>query len=187
MPKIGEELWRDIPGFDGVYQASYVGRIRSRWMSSGRGQGRGSVKLLGATWRIKKLTESGGYNVVGLILPSGQEKVYRVCRLVLLAFVGPCPLCYECCHGEGGSLNDSLSNICWGSRKKNQGPDRWRDGTHNRGERHGQSKLKNEEVVQIKKRLLRGDSISSLSKLFGMSYHTVWDIKRGHLWGWLEV
>jgi hypothetical protein len=126
------ELWRPIPDFEGIYQVSSLGRVRSLdrrvWSSRGfwaelRGQVLGTSAL------------PSGHLHVGL--RTGGKRVNRlVHRLVLEAFVGPCPDGMEACHWDGDPTNNSLSNLRWDSRSANR-MDAVRHGTnHNTRKSH---------------------------------------------------
>lgn len=59
----------------------------------------------------------------------------HICRqllihtLVLTTFVGPCPPGVQCRHEDGNSLNNMLTNLSWGTPKKNC-EDRSKHGRH---------------------------------------------------------
>jgi hypothetical protein len=69
---------------------------------------------------------------------------------VASALIEPCPRGMECCHGPNGKADDSLANISWGTKAENNGPDKVRGGTDSpRGERNGQARLSDQEVVEL--------------------------------------
>lgn len=70
-----------------------------------------------------------------------------------------------------------------GTRSENQ-MDRVRDGTSNRGERHGMSKLSEHQVRMIKQR--RDQSASALAREFGVGRSTIGSILNGTRWGWVR-
>ena len=70
----------------------------------------------------------------------------------------------------------SLSENCIKSRKDNPVY----------GERHGLSKLKTEQVIEIKKQLLEGIKGIQISRNLKISYDIVKDIKRGKTWKHLK-
>lgn len=55
-----------------------------------------------------------------------------------------------------------------------------------RGSENGNSKLKNETVLEIKKMLREGKSLMNIARQFGISKRTVMDIKQNKTWYWLS-
>lgn len=65
-------------------------------------------------WRpLNPCLGNRGYLVVALVSPQGAKRQFAVHRLVLEAFVGPCPEGLQCCHGDGVKTNNRLSNLRW--------------------------------------------------------------------------
>lgn len=62
--------------------------------------------------------------------------------------------------------------------------DRQAAGRQARGEGHGNSRLKNAQVMEIKRRLT-SESDASLARKFGVTRNTISHIRTGHTWGWL--
>lgn len=122
------EEWRPIPGYEGYYEASSSGRIRSveRTVSAER-QGKRVI------WRLKsriinpRLTASG-YGLVTLSV-GAVHRHWRVHRLVLMAFVGPCPDGMEALHANDVHADNRLENLRWGTRSENL-HDMVRNGRH---------------------------------------------------------
>jgi hypothetical protein len=110
------ERWLPIAGFEGVYEVSDLGRVRSFAKSS--------------SGRIRKLSaNSQGYVTVDLWRGNVQD-TRRLHRIVLETFVGPAPEGTEGCHGNGVRLDNRLSNLRWDTRIENMA-DIGRHGTHN--------------------------------------------------------
>lgn len=110
------EEWRSIPGWSGFYEVSNLGRVRSvdRIVSSGHPGVR--MRLQGRVLTPGK----GQRGHLDVYLWRGGKRVKAwVHRLVLLAFVGPCPPGLESRHLDGNPANNSLSNLCWGTRSRN--------------------------------------------------------------------
>jgi hypothetical protein len=114
------EEWRDIPGYEGMYQVSDLGRVRS--LDRVVPQKNGPRKRKGRI--IKPSVNTTGYYHVML----GRGASHLVHTLVALAFIGSRPKGHDVRHGELGKLNNSVSNISYGTRTENNN-DRWRDGT----------------------------------------------------------
>lgn len=166
---MAEERWLPYPGFHGWYEVSDQGNVASlaRTTTSGK--------------VLKPVISSWGYRTVRLS-KYGQYYDRRIARMVLETFVGPCPPGQEACHGPGGRLDDSLENLSWGTRSKNQGEDRIRDGTSNRGARSGAAKLTVEIVVQCRRRFAAGETQVSLAAEFGVDQSVISDAVRGETW-----
>lgn len=118
---VPDERWLPIPGHEG-YEVSDHGHVRSldRIIHDRRGWDRAHKGRTLRTW-----TEQDGYLVVKL----GAGRNHFVHRLVLLAFVGPCPEEYEALHDNGVHGDPRLSNLRWGTHSENC-QDLVRHGTH---------------------------------------------------------
>ena len=131
-----EERWLPIVCLDGWYDVSDVGRVRS-WVAN-RGRSSGG-RPRATSPRIMGQTNRKGYLTV--IVRSGTRSLTMpVHRLVLEAFVGPCPLGTEACHNNGVSTDNRACNLRWGTRLEN-GRDKVMHGTSVRGERHHKARL----------------------------------------------
>ncbi len=110
----------------------------------------------------------------------GKRTRTGVGRLVLLTFIGEPEADQVCCHGpEGRSIHD-ISNVYWGTLKRNNGPDKVRDGTLLRGERHGRSKLTQQQAEEIRaKYKSTSTSQRKLAKEYGVCQATIRDIVIG--------
>lgn len=96
------ELWKDIPGFEGRYQVSSLGSVRSfARYKDGR--------------LLKPGKASHGYYTVSF----GRNNSKTVHSLVALAFIGPCPKGMEILHIDGSRTNNALSNLRYGTRTEN--------------------------------------------------------------------
>ena len=117
MPKISNiEIWKDIPGFEGSYQVSNKGRVKSCFRIVIREPG---IKQPIAERILKFNTNGENYLCVSL-RKNKQTITCLVHRLVLEAFVGPCPVGMECRHYPNPRKSDNnLENLQWGTPKEN--------------------------------------------------------------------
>ncbi|MGP3708480.1 NUMOD4 motif-containing HNH endonuclease [Gordonia paraffinivorans] len=97
------EIWRPIARFNGDYEASNLGRVRS---------------MKRATPRILSQHFNGRYMVV-MTSMHGYYRPYGVHQLVLLAFCGEPPEGWHGCHYDGDPKNNRLENLRWDSPKGN--------------------------------------------------------------------
>ena len=165
------EQWKLVPDYSD-YEVSDLGRVRS-W-KNGR-QGRRSEPRL-----LKGSRNSCGYLLVNLPKGSGWRTQY-VHRLVLAAFVGPCPQDYEACHNNGVRDDNRLENLRWDTARNNS-RDKIKHGTNNRGERNGSARLTWTKVREIRKLLKEGLSSVQLAKLFEVSRSNIDRIKLNNTW-----
>lgn len=129
------EEWRPVVGWEGLYEVSDQGRVRSldrhltvrsRW-----GQ------MMPQTYRGQLMTISdahaGGYCTVKLTR-DGKGSMHYVHRLVLEAFVGPRPDGMEACHNSGDPADNRPGNLRWDTTTGNMA-DKVRHGTNGEGPR----------------------------------------------------
>lgn len=121
-----KEIWKDILGFEGHYQASTLGRIKSLDRKDTLGR---SLK-----GRIMKQGETRGkYLTVGLS-KNGVRKTYRVNRLILMTFC-PCENMeiLEANHKNENRQDNRLENLNWLTSQENSV---WNDKHKRTGEKN---------------------------------------------------
>ena len=102
------EIWKDIPNYEGYYQASNLGRVKSldraRTCKSGEG------KLLKG--KMLNPVMNNGYKQVRLAM-KGRKKTFRFSQLVAMAFLGHKPDGHKLVvdHIDGNRLDDRLENL----------------------------------------------------------------------------
>jgi len=105
MENTQEEIWKDIAGYEGLYQVSNLGRVMSFKKKS-------NSLLLSPSC-------SRGYLAVNLYI-NGNVKNPSIHRLVAIAFI-PNPLNKPCVnHIDGNKLNNKLSNLEWCTYSENE-------------------------------------------------------------------
>lgn len=119
------EEWRPVPGYEGVYEVSNRGNVRSLDRTVVGSDGR--VRDFPGR-RLKPHRDADGRGRVGLRY-QGKEWRKPVSVLVALAFLGPKPdPSMGVRHLDGNARNDDLSNLAWGTQAENV-RDRLRHGT----------------------------------------------------------
>lgn len=171
-----KEVWKDIPGYEGKYQASDLGRIRSldrrvRVVPHG----------IETTRLIKgRILKPGKYcksNHVSVVL--GHDQIGQpVHKLVMLAFVGPCPKGKEVLHGNGDPTDNRLTNLRYGTRSENI-LDVYRIGKRWR-------KLNVNEAIEIRRLYDQKVNRKEIAKQFGISISQVYAIGRRIQYEWLN-
>ena len=123
-----------------------------------------------------------GYGVINV-----DGTVVRVTRVVLEHAVGPPPTPdHEAAHAPhdvcGNTDCVNVAHLRWATRRENE-LDRITDGTSNRGERQGGSKLTARQVLEIREEHARGDMTNQeIGDRYGVTRHTVGMIGRRQSW-----
>lgn len=172
------EYWRDVPGYEGYYRVSDLGRVKSlgRWIL-----GRGKTKRWNRE-RIcsSKVSKRNPYPTV-VLRKNGEGKKERFHILVLLAFVGPKPLGKRGLHWDDNKENNKLSNLRWGSQKENM-MDKCRNGNDQDGQNNSKAKLTWDQVRIIRKLSNSGHTRKKLAQMFGVRRTTIGEIVRFDSW-----
>lgn len=179
-----KEEWKDVVGYEGLYQVSNHGRIRSLDRLRHYSDGRASYVQKG---KVMSLQENGkGRLILKLVNSEGRGKGHQVHILELEAFKGIRPPGYVGCHNDSDPLNNKIDNLRWDTPAGNEA-DKVANGTSNRGERHGNSKLTQAQVMKIRERLKAGESQRKIAPDFGVHQVHISKINRGLRWAHLEV
>lgn len=120
------EQWRPVPGYEGFYEVSDFGQVRSldRLIHERSGHVRRKSGRILSPWAA----ESGHLHLH--LRVNGVRRHAPVHVLVLTAFTGPRPAGLESLHDDGDPTNNRLANLAWGTRSQNR-LDAVRHGTHN--------------------------------------------------------
>lgn len=174
---------KTIPGFSN-YAISQDGRVWSK-PHIRKHPPYNVDRLYKGKW-LRGYKHKSGYPHI-LLSRNGRRFLLKLSRLILKTFVGPCPVGMECRHLDGNKQNNQLSNLCWGTHQKNI-DDRTNMGTTARGERQGLSKLKKQDVQNI--RMLYQTNrfrYKDLASKFNVSISTIWQIIKGVTWTHLKT
>lgn len=173
-------IYREVVDFPGYA----VGDDGSVWSSRHERRDKlGRIRWLvlpHSEWRRLK-TESARYPMVSLCRNRRSHK-RRPQRLVLEAFVGPCPKGMEACHDpDPDPSNCRLDNLRWDTHRANHA-DMDTHGRVIRGERHYGSKLTLADVREIRRLVANGSRSRDLAVRFGVGYQAIDYIRRGQRW-----
>ena len=173
------ERWMPVLGFEGFYEASDMGRVRSvpRLVRFGT---RGAMRTTGGVV-LSPVMGSRGYPVVNLTRPGVRRQLF-LHKVVLEAFTGGRPEGMEACHNNGETTDARLENLRWDTRSGNH-KDKRKHGTWQVGEKANNSKLTEEVVIEIRK---RGLSAAQAQREYGLSKTNAKRIVRGDTWWYLN-
>lgn len=159
------EEWRDVAGYEGLYQISNYGNVKSVARADTVGRKR-KERLLTQT------NSSWGYKCVKLCNGETQKTV-RVHRLVADAFI-PNPDHHPCVnHKDEDKNNNRADNLEWCSWRYNAIYGHRLDSVS--GENYTKSKLSKDQVIRMKESYIPYDpvyGVTALAKEFGVSLTT---------------
>lgn len=160
--------FRCIPWAEG-YRAGDDGRIQS----SKRGDG---------IWRdLKPRISEKGYHRF-LLRVGGRDHECQRARLVLEAFVGPCPPGKQACHHpDPDPANCRLDNLRWDTPRENN-RDIDRQGRRLEGEKHHHAKLSAADARNVLIRAEAGETIAALAAHYGVDRRTISKVVNGESW-----
>ncbi len=97
-----QEIWKDIPGYEGLYQVSNQGNIKS-FVKSAKHQNQSHL--------LKQYVNNSGYLYVQLYTHKGKRKHFLVHKLVAMAFLEN-QNNYPCVnHKDENKLNNCVDNL----------------------------------------------------------------------------
>jgi hypothetical protein len=170
-----------LPG----YRFGSDGRMWSAWKRKGGNGGDAWMMVVGDRWREIGTSLSRGYPTI--CIPSqiaegrGVTRKLDVHRLVCEAFHGPAPHGMEVAHLDGVRHHNAPSNLQWCTHRDNM--EQSRDhGTMPMGERHGMSRLRAADIVEIRQLHAAGASLAALGRKYGVRYQSIRRIVRREHW-----
>lgn len=180
------EEWRPVVGYEGLYDVSNLGRVRSldRLCKSDK---RSDQWLRGKILK-PKINQHRQNRCTVALWKEGKVSYPYISRLVLSAFIGLPPIGHDAAHWDGDPTNNCLSNLRWATISENM-QDKKRHGTDPIGVRNAMSKLTEEQVLYIKNNYKRTSYHASnsleLAQQFNVSRETILDVAKNA--GWSHV
>ena len=171
---LSTEEWLPVVGYEGYYSVSSLGNVRSNERLVPNGATMQTVRE-----RLLRQRENPGGHLCVDLTRHGKKKTARVHKLVAEAFMGPPPAGLCVLHGLSGRKCNAVSNLYYGTLVRNNGPDRVRDGSDNRGTRNGNAKLTPELIKTIRD---SKETHAALARLFNVSNTTIYQIRLRTRW-----
>ena len=164
LVKLPGEVWKPIPGYEGKYEVSSLGRVFS-------------IRRKRCKGGLLKLHIKSGYEFIEVWDLSNKPKQMLVHRLVLLAFAGPCPPGMEGAHNNGIRTDNRAENLRWATKSENEA-DKRLHGNYARAVAMRRNRLKPDDVSGIRANY-RKLSQQTLAKKYGVSRATIQRIHSG--------
>lgn len=173
-----QEIWKDIKGYEGYYQVSNLGRVKSLERSIQKSDG----KLQRVKQKIlKQRVTTAGYNQVPLY-KDGKSNAFYVHRLVATYFCEKNNNGRYVNHIDNNPLNNTFCNLEWCKHMENI-QHMVSQNRHPHGISHGMSKFTEEDIVKIRSIHKNGDStLQQIGELYGVGRDHIWQIVKRKIW-----
>jgi hypothetical protein len=174
-----DEEWRAVVGFEGLYEVSNLGRVRSLDCTIEQRNRYGVIRYCKPGRFLRAEINRDGHLQVTLCA-KGRAKHARIHVLVAEAFIGARPQGLEVCHCDGVHTNNVPGNLRYDTRAANS-QDAVTHGAQVRGERVGLARLSESDVQAIRR--LRGTkTLREIAKDFSVALPTVHHVLSGRTW-----
>ena len=184
FPTPDSEEWRAVVGYEGYYEVSNFGRVRSLdrsiWYTPYRRQ---PVRVAHHKGRLLRLQrgQNPGYRCV-ILVRRNQHTTCFVHALVLEAFVGPRPEGWVCNHKNGNPGDNRASNLEWCTYSQNNQHAIDTGLRRVRGEDHYAHYFTAEQVLEIRRLHRAGLGPTPLSRQFKVPFGTIRKIIDRRTW-----
>lgn len=177
-----EERWRPIGDYEGWYEVSNQGRVRSLDRIT-----RTQSLPMRARGKILKAHLTRGREYVTLYRDAHTKPAKaQVHRLVAAAFIGPCPDGRQVNHIDGDPTNNAITNLEYVTPKENC-HHAWATGlAQHRGSRHHMARLTEEDIPIIRQELSHGASPKALGRQYGVTHSAIIAIRKGRSWAHIK-
>lgn len=172
-----KEIWKPVKGYEGRYEVSNLGNVRSLpWIQKHSSGGKSFLRK-GRNIKIRVGVAFNGYSNVML----DNNSLYHH-RVVAIAFI-PNPENKPFINHKNGIKTDNrIENLEWVTRSENAKHSFKIGLQSNKGENHPQHKLTWDLVESIRKRYSTGESSWKIYKSMNVSYTTIKDVIKKSIW-----
>ena len=172
--KASREVWKDVVGYEGLYQVSNFGNVKSLGNEFSRKE------------RLLKLSpQSKGYLTI-VLQKNATRKMVLVHRLVAEHFIDNTESKAQINHINGIKTDNRVENLEWVSHRENLNH-AIKNNLTLKGEENRNSKLKDVDVIKIHSLLQKGTATKELSETYNISYSTIYGIRTNIYWKHLNL
>lgn len=138
------DTWKDIPGYEGLYEITSNGIVRSK--SRRKYNGKGFYTLPGRVLSVY-YKSNHGYPVVQLSDIEGNKNRFTLHRLVALAHIPNPNNLPVVLHKDDNKLNCSVNNLSWGTQRQNL-IDAFKTGINKGNRTKGKENIQSMQIAQ---------------------------------------
>lgn len=172
-----QEIWKDIPNYEGYYQISSLGRVKSleRHIVYKDGRERTYPSVI-----ISNRVGTNGMELCTLT-KNNRKKNIEIHRMVSIVFIGDCPKGYDICHIDGNCLNNNINNLKYDTRSEN------RIDNYRYGGKASTGKLNIKQVLEIRHKYKHEKyTYKQLSDIYDIGITQIGRIIRREAYTWLN-
>lgn len=175
------EIWKPIKGYEGFYEVSNLGRVRSLDRTEHIRNKAGRITARQRKGKVLKPCLDSGGHYLHVMLRGKPTNVHRIVAKTFIDNPNDYP---EANHIDEDKTNNCVMNLEWCDHKYNNNYGSKIGST--RGTKNPSSKLTEKDIIEIRRRRSNGETLGEISKGFGISESHVCNIARGGRWGWLS-
>ena len=171
------EQWKSVVGYEGLYEVSNMGRVKSlgKYVKASHGSTQYRPERI-----LKPWIHRDGRHIVSLSNES-KRKHKRINILVAEAFIGERPEGYEVCHNNGNCTDNRLINLRYDTVRENA------IDCYRQGKKAPSGKLSIDEVLEIRRMYKTGKySHKELGEKFNTAPTNISMIINKHTFSWLN-
>jgi len=175
-----KEIWKDIKGYEGQYQISNLGRVKSLARIQKIGLRNIKIKPLKEIILKQSKSTSGYYQVC--LCKNSVKKTHAIHKLVAKHFILNENNKKQVNHIDGNKTNNFYKNLEWCSYHENL-RHAIKNGLRAVNEKNGRAKLKNIEVLQIRQLYKTGKyTHAQLGEMYGIASSTTQQVISRRYW-----
>jgi hypothetical protein len=170
-----QEIWKNVPGYENMYQVSNLGKVKSlaRYKKA-----KSNSKSLTKEKLLRFTRGIDGY-ISYELNKNSIRKNFKAHRLVAMAFIPNPENKPQVNHINGVKDDNRVENLEWNTASENVRHSYKTGLASNKGERHPLSKLNNSQVLKI-----RNDNrkLIEIASEYNLSMTTISEIKKRKTW-----
>lgn len=184
---ISIEVWKDVVGYEGLYEVSSKGSVRSVSAYRPFTTQKQTTKRYHSGKVLKPVFDGRGLYQQVSLSKEGVSKKFLIHRLVASAFIPNPNGLPEVNHKDENKTNNAIENLEWCDHIYNNSYGS--KAVASRGERNSQARFNADFVRKVRLEFIPHDperGLTALANKYGISRSHLCSILKGNRWGWLE-
>jgi hypothetical protein len=177
---MADEEWRPVVGYEGLYEVSSFGRVRSLDRHERVSLPSGAEYVRRRRGRLLVIPPDHDGYAHAKLSRDGVVSGHGVHALVCAAFHGPRPEGKQAAHNDGRKGNNAASNLRWATPTENSA-DMLSHGTVLNGQRNHLARLSEAQVIEIRRKLTTAGP-TQIAREYGVTPECIMAIRSGRTW-----